>query len=112
MVNSVLSALPTFYMCTLPLPAPVIEQVDKYRMHSLWHNGDIDRRGGCFVAWNNVTRPKNEGGLGIIDIKAHNTALLLKFLHKFYNKHDLFFLSVNKHDLPWVHLTWKHLYRN
>lgn len=30
MVNSVLSALPTFYMCTLPLPAPLVDQVDKY----------------------------------------------------------------------------------
>lgn len=55
-------------------------------------------------AWHNVSRAKDQGGLGlgIIDIKAHNTALLLKFLHKFYNKHDL----------PWVQLTWKHLYRN
>lgn len=31
------------------------------------------------------------------DIKAQNKALLMKFLHKFYNKVDL----------PWVHLTWK-----
>lgn len=102
LVNSVLSALPTFYMCTLPVPVSIIEQIDKYRMHYLWDNGDIDKRGGCLVAWKEVTRPKDQGGLGIIDLRAHNTALLLKYLHKFYNKQDL----------PWVNLTWKHLYRN
>lgn len=62
----------------------------------------LKKRGVCLVAWRNVTRPKDQGDLGIIDIKAHNTALLLKLLHKFYNNHDL----------PWVQLTWKQLYRN
>lgn len=34
-VNSILSALPTFYMCTLKVPASIIEQIDKYRKHEL-----------------------------------------------------------------------------
>jgi hypothetical protein len=42
----------------------------------------------------------DQGGLGIIDLKAHNIALLLKFLHKFYNKENA----------PWVKLTWETLY--
>lgn len=43
-----------------------------------------------------------EGGLGIIDLKTQNTALLLKYMDKFYNHVDL----------PWVHLTWNNLYNN
>jgi hypothetical protein len=43
---------------------------------------------------------KKEGGLGIVDLRAHNTALLIKFLHKFYNK-------VN---LSWVQLTCQAFY--
>lgn len=35
-------------------------------------------------------------------LRTQNTALQLKFLHKFYN-HD---------DLPWVHLTWRCRYAN
>jgi hypothetical protein len=35
LVNSVLSSLPTFYLCTLELPISVIEQIDKYRKHFL-----------------------------------------------------------------------------
>ena len=38
--------------------------------------------------------PKTEGGLGVINLKTHNETLLLKNLHKFFNKVDT----------PWVHL--------
>jgi hypothetical protein len=41
-----------------------------------------------------VCKPKNKGGLGIINLQIQNSALLLKHLHKFYN-HE---------DIPWVHL--------
>jgi hypothetical protein len=59
MVNSVLSALPTFYMCTLKIPPQVIKQIDIYRKHCLWSNGDIDRKGKCLVAWEIVCKPKD-----------------------------------------------------
>jgi hypothetical protein len=31
LVNSVMTALPTFYMCTLQLPPQIIKQIDSYR---------------------------------------------------------------------------------
>jgi hypothetical protein len=55
---------------------------------------------GALVAWKKATRPKNQGGLGIIDLRAHNIVLLLKFLHKFYNRLNI----------PWVQLTWNAFY--
>jgi hypothetical protein len=101
LVNSVLSSLPTFYLCTLELPISVIEQIDIYRKHFLWDKGDINRRGGCLVSWRKACLAKDQGGLGIIDLRTQNTALLLKFLDKFYNHANL----------PWVHLTWQCFYR-
>lgn len=100
-VNLVLSSFLNFYLCTLKFPVAVLEQIDKYIKHFLWDRGDINRRGGYLVAWKKACLAKEQGGLGIIDLKTQNTALLLKFLHKFYNKEDL----------PWVHLTWRCLYR-
>jgi hypothetical protein len=100
LVNSILSALPTFYMCSLKMPISILDQADKCRKHSFWNRGDVNRKGGCLVAWKKATRPKNQGGLGVIDLRAHNKALLLKFLHKFYNKANI----------SWVQLTWKDLY--
>lgn len=102
MVNSVLSTLPTFYMCTLKLLPQVIKQIDCYRKHCLWSNGEINRKGKCLVAWEVACKPKEQGGLGIIDIESQNNSLLMKHLDKFYNKANL----------PWVSLTWNVLYTN
>lgn len=102
LVNSVLSALPTFYMCSLQLPPQIIKQIDRYRKHCLWSGGDINRKGTCLAAWETACRTKKEGGLGIIDIKSQNSALLLKHLDSFYNHADI----------PWVKLTWNKLYAN
>jgi hypothetical protein len=63
--------------------------------------GGVNKKGGYLVAWKHACHSKADGGLGIIDLRVHNNALLMKFLHKFYNRADL----------PWVHLTWNHLYR-
>lgn len=92
LVNSVLSALPTFYLWTFKFLVPVIDQVDKYREHFLWDNGDVTRKGGCLVAWDKAYLSKAQRGLGIIDLRTQNSALLMKLLHKF----------CNKLDLPWV----------
>jgi hypothetical protein len=35
LVNSVLSTLPTFYMCSLKIPPQVIKQINKFRKHCL-----------------------------------------------------------------------------
>jgi hypothetical protein len=42
------------------------------------------------AAWNLATKPKKEGGLGIINLQTQNDALLMKNLHKFFNKLDYF----------------------
>lgn len=102
LINSVLSALPTFYMCSLHIPPSVLDQIDKYRKHRLWSGGDINRKGSCLAAWTTACKPKEEGGLGIIDLRAQNSALLLKFLDKFYNHANT----------PWVKLTWENFYKN
>lgn len=102
MVNSVLSSLPTFIMCTLHIPVTMIKQVDKYRKHLLWRGSDINAKKPPLAAWQLVTRPKSEGGLGVKNLRVQNKALLMKSLHKFYNREDI----------PWVHLLWDNYYQN
>jgi hypothetical protein len=78
-----------------------MQQIDRYRKHCLGV-GDINRKGSYLAAWDLACKPKEDGGLGIVDLRAQNSALLLKFLNKFYN-------HVN---IPWVSLTWSKYYRN
>jgi hypothetical protein len=49
-----------------------------------------------------ATRLKLKGGLGVINLRVQNEALLMKNLHKFFNKEDL----------AWVKLIWTNYYGN
>jgi hypothetical protein len=100
LVNSVLSSLPTYYMCSLKLPVAVVDIIDKHRKNCLWRGSDFRKKGYNLAAWNLVMKPKDKGGLGIINLTLQNDALLLKQLDKFYNKADI----------QWVSLIWKKYY--
>jgi hypothetical protein len=43
-----------------------------------------------------VCKPKEKGGLRVINLKLQNQSLLLKFLDKFYKRRDI----------PWVQIVW------
>jgi hypothetical protein len=49
-----------------------------------------------------VTKPKLKDGLGVINLRVQNEALLIKNLHKFFNRQEL----------PWVQLIWTKYYSN
>jgi hypothetical protein len=46
------------------------------------------------VAWKSVCKPKFQGELGVINLALQNKALLMKNLHKFYNRVDI----------PWINI--------
>jgi len=100
--NSIFTALPMFFMCTFKLHKTVVKQVDKYRKHCLWRGSDINAKQPPKAAWEMVCMPKKEGGLGVLNLRTQNDALLLKHLHKFFNRYDI----------PWVNLIWELYYSN
>jgi hypothetical protein len=98
MVKSVLSSLPIFFMCCLDIPVSIKKQCVKFMRYCLWRkkNNEVQSNGPALVAWEKICRPKDQGGLGVLDLRTQNEALLLKNLHKFFNKMDI----------PWVKLIW------
>jgi hypothetical protein len=89
LVNQVMSSLPTFTMCSVDVPVAVHEYFDRARCNCMWRNSDINAKNKPMVAWKNCTQPKRKGGLGIINLRSQNNALLLKHLDKFYNKKEV-----------------------
>jgi len=81
--------LPTFHLCSLSLPKGVIKQIDKFRKHCLWQGSDVNSKKIPKAGWEMVCIPKEEGGLGVIDLQKQNEALLLKNLDKFFNQKDI-----------------------
>lgn len=92
--NVVLSSLPTYYMCTLELPKTVIKQIDKVRKNCLLRENNVNGGSQPKAAWKMVYNSKEQGGLGVINLKAQNQALLMKNLDKFFNEGDV----------PWVNI--------
>lgn len=102
MVNAVLSSLPTFIMSCLLLYKGILDQIDKYRRHLFWRGKDLEKKNPPLAAWDLICRPKDRGGLGILNLSTQNTCLLMKMLHKF----------MNHCDIPWVNLVWEAYYPN
>jgi len=101
LVNSVITLITTYTMCTIKLHKGVIENIDRARKQCLWRGNDA-KKGGNLAAWDMVHKPKQKGGLGVLNLRLQNDALLLKQLHKFYSKQDIL----------WVNLIWSRYYQN
>jgi hypothetical protein len=89
-------------MCSLKIPVAVLDFIDRARRHCLWRGSDVNAKGKSMMPWPKATKPKTKGGLGIIDLRYQNDALLLKHLDKFYNKKDI----------SWVNMIWNTHYSN
>jgi hypothetical protein len=88
-------------MSSLKLQKSILEICNRAQRHCLWAKEEEARSGNALAAWTMVCRPKQHGGLGVINLELQNKALLMKQLHKFYSKDPT----------PWVSLVWS-LYGN
>jgi hypothetical protein len=80
----------------------ILNQINKYRRHSLWHGRDVNDKKLPMATWKLVCRTKNREGIGVIRLRLQNEALLMKNLDK----------CVGMADLPWVKLIWSYYYSN
>jgi hypothetical protein len=78
MINSAIMPITTYAMCSIKLPVGVIDNIDRVRKQCLWRGSDATKKGGNLVAWSTVQKPKLKGGLGVINLRLQNEALLLK----------------------------------
>ncbi|GLU15614.1 hypothetical protein SLE2022_320890 [Rubroshorea leprosula] len=79
LINSVLSSLPVFQMSTHLLPKGTLSLLDKIRKQFLWGRGEGGKKKINWVKWEVVCKGKEEGGLGIKELRSFNMALLGKW---------------------------------
>jgi hypothetical protein len=75
LVKSVLAATPIHIMLATDIPKLIKDAIIKCQRNFFWANGRDDGGGSCAVAWKNVCRPTDLGGLGVLDIKRMSWAL-------------------------------------
>jgi hypothetical protein len=79
LINSVLSAIPIFYLSFFKLPSCVRLEIISLQRNFLWGGTSGDGSKIPWVKWSDVCRPKKEGGLGVKDLKAFNLSLMAKW---------------------------------
>jgi hypothetical protein len=83
LTNSCLSSLPMFAMGIYLLHMAMHKAMDSCRARFFWE-GTGDRRKYHMVDWPTVCKPKELGGLGILNTRLMNLALMVKWIWKLY----------------------------
>ncbi|KAL0310456.1 UNVERIFIED_CONTAM: hypothetical protein Scaly_2926400 [Sesamum calycinum] len=78
LIRSVLSTLHTYWASVFILPKGILKVIEGKMRKFLWQG--LSGRGTAKVAWEQICKPKDEGGLGIRSTLASNQALMLKHL--------------------------------
>lgn len=76
LINSVLAAIPNFFMACIQWDKGSIEAINKTIRAFLWKNKDKVQGGNCLVSWDVVTMTKAQGGLGVRNLEIHNKAMM------------------------------------
>ncbi|GKD91172.1 RNA-directed DNA polymerase, eukaryota, reverse transcriptase zinc-binding domain protein [Tanacetum coccineum] len=79
LVSSILSSMQVYWASVFILPKSVIKDIDKLLKGFLWCQGEISR-GKAKIAWKQVCKTKEEGGLCIKNLCLWNEVLMSKHL--------------------------------
>jgi len=77
-IKSVLTAVPLYYLYIFRAPESVCKNINSIQRRFLWGWGK-EKKPISWVSWKNVCKSKQEGGLGILDVRDFNHALLAKW---------------------------------
>ncbi|XP_026399122.1 uncharacterized protein LOC113294970 [Papaver somniferum] len=86
MIKHVLNAVPIYQMGTFKLPANLLQQLTSIERKFFW--GYHNNRGHSPIAWMNICRPIEMGGLDFRDLEKLNLALLTKLAWRICSQPD------------------------
>ncbi|GJV71895.1 RNA-directed DNA polymerase, eukaryota, reverse transcriptase zinc-binding domain protein [Tanacetum coccineum] len=87
LVASVLSSLHVFWASMFILLVFMCSSIDKILKNFIWSKSDSSK-GIASMAWKDVCRPKEQGGLGLKSLSVMNHALMIKHLWNIASKKD------------------------
>jgi len=97
LISSVLWSICNFWMGAFRLPRECIREIDKMCSAYLWSGGDLNTS-KAKIAWTDVCKPKDEGGLGLRSLKEANDVSCLKLIWRIISHADSLWVK-------WIHAT-------
>lgn len=79
------SSIPAYVTQSNLLPEKVLEGIDRVNRNFLWGSTESSKK-MHWVGWKKVTKPKEDGGLGLQTAKGRNTTLLAKLNWRFHSE--------------------------
>lgn len=86
-VKSIVFGMTTYWSRIYILPTKLINMINAAMNHFIWH-GDCYSRKPIPIAFTKLCRPKNKGGLGIIDLHIWNKAAASKHINDLLSHKD------------------------
>ena len=68
LIKSVLSSIPSYHMQTMLIPKGIIKKIEQQSRGFLWGD-ETDMKKLHLISWDQITREKRDGGLGIKDLR-------------------------------------------
>ena len=85
LLNSVLSSLPMFMMSFFEILKGVLKKLNHYISCFFWQGGSDKKKKYHLAKWDILCRPKDQGGLEVIDLEVQNKCLLSKWIVNLLN---------------------------
>lgn len=100
LLQAVLNSLPIYYFSIFKVPAGVLTKLEKIRRKFLWNGGGQGSR-IHWASWEQITRSKANGGLGVGSLRSLNIGLMLKWWWRLKTKPNALWCKViiNIHNL-------------
>jgi hypothetical protein len=95
LINSVLAAIPVYYLSFMKMSVKVLRKIVSIQRNFLW-GGSSNKSKIAWVKWVDVCWSKEDGGLGIRNIRLVNIALLTKWRWQLLTSHDSLWITVLK----------------
>lgn len=88
LIKSVITSLTNFWMAAFKLPSGCLKEIEKLCSAYLWSGPDLNGK-KAKIAWKDVCREKEEGGIGLRPLKKVNKVCCLKLLWRLLSAKSL-----------------------
>ena len=96
LINSIISSLANFWMAAFRLPSSCLKEIERLCSAFLWSGPELNHK-KAKVAWSDLYRPKQEGGLGLRKLKETNNVSCLKLIWRLLSSNSMWVNWVKKY---------------
>ncbi|XP_056842893.1 uncharacterized protein LOC130495512 [Raphanus sativus] len=96
LIGSVIHSITNFWMAVYRLPKQCIKEIDQLCSAFLW-SGSAMSTSKAKISWENVCRPKEEGGLGLRSLSETNKVCCLKLIWRIVSQSTLWVQWVKRY---------------